>query len=213
MMLGVYLIAAAVTATAPVPSMTDDWWSYVYDFPTRGIKLGELSVVEAEILVNKRGTFKECVGHVHIGNPQMGPYVCSRLKKRGMFDPARGPDGKRMFGVYRTLIVNANVTEDTTFKVTRPSNIRLKAQGHEFEDFEIQFMLDASGRVSDCSLIEEIGLHLYRHKQIVEPALVESACAAIPSQMHPVPPKDKNGAPIATVQNALVVSMSNGHSN
>lgn len=204
MMFSVLLAAAAVTA--PVPAMTTDWWSNYYDTPRRGLAPGELSVVVAEITVNTRGYFAGCVGRAYVGNSKMGPYVCSRLKMRAVFDPARGPDGRKVTGIYRKLIVNANVKTETRFRAPN-FGIHVPASAESAKDnpFEIQFYLDASGRVSDCSLIDAVGINLERHKQMVDSAIVQRACAEILSQLKPVPPRDKHGNPIPTVQNALVI--------
>jgi len=203
-MLSVLLAAAAVTA--PVPNMATDWWSDYYDTPTQGLARGELSVVVAEIVVNTYGGFAGCIGHVYAGNPQMGPYVCSRLQKRAEFKPARGPDGRKVIGVYRKLIVVANVDKSTQFK-SPDFGIHVPGQAASASDnpFEIQFYLDANGQVSDCSLIDAVGLHLERHKQVVDPATVERACAEVPNQLHPLPVLDKQGHPVPSAQNALVI--------
>jgi len=113
-MLSFLLAMAAVTA--PVPAMTVDWWSNYYDTPAQGLARGELSVVIAEMTINKNGYFDGCVGRVYAGNPQMGPYVCSRLRLRAVFEPAHGPDGRKVIGVYRKLIIVANVRTETTFR-------------------------------------------------------------------------------------------------
>ena len=199
-----FLLAAA-TATAPVPALTSDWWSDYYDTPARGIAKGEMSLVVAEITVNKSGYFDGCVGHVYSGNPQMGPYVCNRLKMRAGFDPAKGPDGHKVIGIYRKLIVVANVTKDTAFR-TPNFGIHIASSGQPPSDnpFEIQFYLDAAGRVSDCSLVDAVGSNLEKHKQVVDSQTVQRACAEVPTQLKPVPPSDKHGAPIPTAQNALV---------
>jgi hypothetical protein len=200
-----FLLAAA-TVTAPVPAMTTDWWSNYYDTPARGLAPGEASLVVAEITVNTSGYVASCVGRAYLGNPQMGPYVCSRLKMRAVFKPARGPDGRRVIGIYRKLIVVANVKAETRFRAPN-FGIHIPASAASAKDnpFEIQFYLDANGRVSDCSLIDAIGLNLERHVQVVDPTIVQRACAEIPSQLRPVPPRDKHGNPVPTAQNALVI--------
>jgi len=186
--------------------MTLDWWSDYYDTPSRGLGFGELSVVVAEITVNKYGYFDNCVGHVYTGNPQMGPYVCSRLRMRAVFEPAHGPDGRKIIGIYRKMIAVANVRHETRFKAPR-FGIHIPGPPASASDnpFEIQFYLDANGQASDCSLIDAVGINLERHKQVVDSATVQRACAAVPVQLKPVPPRDKNGKPIPTAQNALVI--------
>lgn len=202
MLFGVLLSAAVVTA--PVPDMRTSWWFEKYDTPTHGLAPGELSLVVAEITVNDRGAFAGCLGHVYAGNPQMGPYVCSRLEKRAEFQPARGPQGRKIFGVYRKLIIVANVKADSTFRAPI-FGIHVPGPANASDNpFEIQFFVDSNGEVSDCSLVERVGLDMDRHKQSVEPATVQRACAAVPLQLKPVPPRDKHGEPIATAQNALV---------
>lgn len=200
-----FLIAAAA-ATAPVPSMTTDWWSDYYDTPTQGIGAGELSMVVAEMTVNTYGAVTSCVGHVYVGNPQMGPYVCSRLQKRAEFSPARGPDGHKMIGVYRKLISVANVRKETRFAIPK-FGIQLPdivTSGGD-NPFEIQFFLDASGTLSDCSLVDSVGINAEKHKQVVDPSSVQHACAAVETQLKPQPPRDRHGAAQPSVQNAIVM--------
>lgn len=200
------VLVAMAAASAPVPVMTVDWWSDYYDTPTQGLAKGELSVVIAEMTINKYGYFDNCAGRVYAGNPQMGPYVCSRLRQRAVFEPARGPDGRKVIGVYRKLIMVANVTKDTQFKKVR-FGIEIPGPSPQSSEnpFEIQFFLNEAGQVSDCSLIESVGINLLKHKQVVDPALVQRACAEVPMQLKPVPPIGKNGKPIPTAQNALLV--------
>jgi hypothetical protein len=199
------VLLAAAAATAPVPNMTTDWWSDYYDTPSSGVAPGGLSLVVAEILVDKHGGFADCTGHVYSGNPQMGPYVCSRLKLRGEFKAARDPSGQKVMGVYRKLIIVANVKDDTRFHAPN-FGIRVRSNGTKVSDnpFEIQFYLDENGRVSDCSLVDQVDINLLRHKQVVDPAVVQRACAEVPLQLKPTPPRDKDGHPIPTTQNALV---------
>lgn len=199
-----FLLAAAA-ATAPVPDMTTDWWSNLYDTPSKGIAAGELSVVVAEITVDRRGYFDGCVGRVQTGNPKMGPYVCSRLKQRALFKPARSSDGNKVIGVYRKLIVVANAREPTRFRMPQ-FGIRVAGSGENasHNPFEIQFYLGADGQVADCSRVEAVGINLEKRRQVVHPDLVRRACAEVPVQLKPVPPRDKKGAAMATVQNALV---------
>ena len=198
-------LAAAAAATAPVPSMTQDWWSNYYDAPGKGLAPGELSVVVAEMMVSTNGYMMACNGRVYTGNPQMGPYVCSRLRNRALFRPARGPDGHKIAGIYRKVIMVANVKKDTAF---RAPNFGIHVPGAapvSDNPFEIQFYLSANGRISDCSLIDSVGINLERHKQVVDPATVQRACAEIAVQLKPIPPRDKTGNAIPTTQNALVI--------
>lgn len=200
------IFAAAAAATAPVPAMPTDWWSDYYDTPTEGLAPGEASVVVAEITVNKFGYFAGCVGHVYTGNPRMGPYVCSRLQKRAEFEPARGPDGHKVFGIYRKLIVVVNATKEVSFHVSN-FGIHIGGSGPAPSDnpFEIQFYLDGNSKVSNCSLIDSVGIHLEKHKQVVDPATVDRACAEVQAQLQPTAPRDNHGVAIPTVQNALVI--------
>ena len=165
-----------------------------------------MSLVVAEITVDKHGGFAGCVGHAYAGNPQMGPYVCSRLKLRALFKPARGADGAKVTGIYRKMIIVANVRKETSF----PSpHFGIHVPGSKVaaseNPFEIQFYLNANGQMSDCTLIDEVGINQERHKQVVDPSVIQSACAEVPVQLKPVPPRDKHGNPVPTAQNALVV--------
>lgn len=198
---------AAATATAPVPAMTTDWWSAHYDTPTKGLAPGEISLVVAEITVTRHGGFGGCVGRVYMGNPQMGPYVCSRLKKRAKFKPARTADGTPVVGVYRKMITVANVREEISFRAPKFGIWVPALEGSVSESpFEIQYYLSAEGRVSDCSLVEAVGINLERRPQLVDPRVVARACAEVMSQLKPVPPRDRQGLAVPSVQNALVIS-------
>jgi hypothetical protein len=200
------ILLAATAATAPVPAMTSDWWSDYYDTPSKGLARGEMSLVVAEMTINTHGYISGCVGHVYSGNPQMGPYVCSRLRQRAVFDPAKAPDGHKVIGIYRKLIVVANVTKETNFRMPN-FGIHVAGSGQTASDnpFEIQFYLDANGSGSDCGLIDSVGINLEKHKQLVDPGTVQRACAELPTQLKPVPQHDNHGVPIPTSQNALVI--------
>lgn len=201
-MVTAFLIAAA-TATAPIPDMTGDWWSNHYDMPRRGIRPGEASVVEAEITVDPNGHWLACVGHPHVGNPQMGPYVCDRLKKRAHFLPARDAAGNKAAGKFREIVTLANVTTER-FSLRWPDSIGLGVDAPTSGQFQIQFALSADGTVSQCSLIEEIGINLRKHRQVVDPQTVERACAALPGKARGLVALDKAGQPVASVQNMHV---------
>jgi hypothetical protein len=157
--------------------MTSDWWSDYYDTPSQGLAPGEMSLVVAEMTINTHGYISDCVGRVYAGNPQMGPYVCSRLRQRAVFEPAKGPDGRKVVGIYRKLIVVANVKKDTSFRMPN-FGIHIASSGQAASDnpFEIQFYLDASGNVSDCSLIDSVGINLEKHKQVVDAATIQRMC-------------------------------------
>lgn len=203
------LLAAAAAFTAPVPAMTNDWFSPVYDWPKNGIKPNELVVVHAEITVNRNGYMERCAGHVYSGIPQMGPYVCSRLKLRNVFEPARDPQRKRMYGVYRNFVVLFHPGPDkkafprnhrsSNFDIAAPAGSAASKRG-----FFIQFAVDTEGRPSACSLVREAGFGLARHRQVVESAIVERACSELPRRMTIAPARDRKGTAVPSVQNALV---------
>ena len=201
------ILAAASAFTAPVPAMTNDWFSPVYDWPKSGLKRNELLIVEAEITVNRNGYMERCVGHVRSGIAEMGPYVCSRLKLRNVFEPAHDPQKKRMFGVYRNFVVLFNGGRDTkevpTYRAT-DFDIPATVEKEAAKRFFIQFAVDAQGRPSACSLVEEAGFGLARHVQVIDQTIVDRACAELPSRMSLKPAQDRNGVAVASVQNALV---------
>jgi hypothetical protein len=205
----IHLLAAAAVYSAPVPAMNYDWFSAVYDFPRNGIKENELVIVQVDNTINPHGYIQGCTGHVYAGIPQMGPYVCSRLRQRGEFDPARDPSGRRMFGVYRTFVVlwtgskRENFPKDyrhTDFDVSVPASIDL---GKE-KSVVVQFAVDAQGHTSSCSQAAVVGYGLYKEKQSVNPAAMSLACEAVPTKLHVEPAHDSSGKPVASVQNAIV---------
>jgi len=202
------MLAAAAAFTAPVPAMTNDWFSPVYDWPKNGLRPNELLVVAAEITVNRNGYMERCTGHVYSGIPEMGPYVCSRLKLRNVFEPARDPQKQRMYGVYRNFVVLFNGGRDTDFpKAYRSSNFDIAAPAGSNapkRGFFIQFAVDAQGRPSACSLVREAGFGLSRHRQVVDAAIVERACSELPRRMRLEPARDRKGVAVPSVQNALV---------
>src|SRR3954447_19587552 len=149
------MLAAAGIFTAPVPAMTADWFSPVYDWPNKGIG-NELVVVEAAITVNPYGYIQDCAARVRLGIPQLGPYICERLKLRGEFDPARDAEKHRIYGVYRTSIAlwggqgKFPKYDSSDFQIAGPS-----APGTDVDPFVIQFAVEANGRPnsSSCSLV------------------------------------------------------------
>jgi hypothetical protein len=207
-MFSVFFAAPAVFS-APVPAMNYDWFSSVYDFPKNGMKPNELVSVQVDVTVNRRGQIQSCTGHVHSGIPEMGPYVCSRLKQRGVFDPARDPEKRRMYGVYRTFVIIWNNVRpggnppknyrSTDFDIVIPAGAKMK-----LKSVVIQFAVDEQGNASSCSLVPALGYGLYREKQVVDPSIVASACAALPTKMRIQPAKDETGKAVPSVQNAII---------
>lgn len=203
------MLTAAAVFTAPVPAMTNDWFSPVYDWPKTGLRPNELLVVEAEITVNPRGYMQSCTGHVYSGIPAMGPYVCSRLRLRNVFEPARDAEKHRIYGVYRNFIILFSGSRNTKefpkdyrhsdFDIAVPAGSKLSTHY-----FIIQFAVDAQGRPSHCSLVAQAGFGLGRHRQEIAPAIVERACADVPLNLHVAPTRDGSGNAVPSVQNATV---------
>lgn len=199
------MLTAAAIYTAPVPAMQYDWFSPVYDFPKKGLRPNELSITEAEITVNKRGYIENCTGHVLSGNPRMGSYICERLNQRDVFDPARDPQGQRLYGIFRQFVVLCDCEtlpkdyRSTNFDIAVPSG-----SADQTKRFMIQFAVDTEGRASSCSLVRKVGFGIYQTKQKVDPAIVAQACRELTSKMRLGPARDRTGVAVPSVQNANV---------
>lgn len=202
------MLAAAAAISAPVPAMNYDWFSGVYDWPSRGVGKNELVNIGVDVTVNPYGYMQSCASHVRSGLPALGPYVCSRLGARAEFDAARDASGRRVYGIYRTSVVLWNGEAKDLPKHIETSNFSISGKDGvarpDTGPFTIQFAVDAEGHPSICNLAPTVGYGLGRRKQQVDSPLVVQACAQLPLQMHIEPARDRSGRAVPSVQTADV---------
>ena len=204
------LLAAATAFTAPVPAMDYDWFSGIYDWPKNGIKQNELVIVQVDVTVNPHGYIEGCEGHVRAGIPQLGPYVCGRLRMRGEFDPARDGENRRTYGIYRTAVVLWNGDSKDFPKKPGVTDFTIVNSGGAKtpigDSLVIQFAVDTQGKPSmnTCSAVRTLGYGLNRTKQSVDPALVAQACAELSLKMKLEPARNPSGRAVPSVQSANV---------
>lgn len=191
------LAATLGTYTAPVPVHRDSWISAAIDFPVKGVDRNTFTGVAVDITVTPRGGVSECRGRAIAGNPGMAGYTCKLLAARALFEPARDPSGRRMFGVHRDLFYWVNVDQPATLKHRADVQFEVKvpqlpAGTKEPAIALVQFAVDPVGSASSCSPVPK------------ETALAQLACAALGPAFRAEPARDRKGRPVPSVQNARV---------
>lgn len=199
-MIALALAAAIAAYSAPVPVYRDTWISPAIDFPQRGINSDSYTLMTTELTVNPHGGLIGCRAKIIAGNAGMGRYTCALLKTRALFEPARDPSGRRMYGIDREVIgwallqklsppVDIPGAAQFEVKVSRlPSGMKQPARS------KIQFAVDVGGSISSCSPLRDDK----------EPALAQLACGALGPAFHVEPALDNKGRPVPSVQNATV---------
>lgn len=192
--------AASAGYTGPIPVYRDSWLSPAIDFPISGINADSYTQVAVELTVDPHGGAFDCRAKVVAGNSGMAAYTCKLLKVRALFDPARDPSGRRMYGVDREMFNWVMIDKlKPPFSIPRSAHFELKVPhlppGTKQPAFgRIQFAVDVGGNASACSPA----------KDEKERALAELACAALGENFHVEPARDRKGQPVASVQNADV---------
>jgi len=193
----IYLLAAAVGFSAPVPVYLDTWISPAIDFPRKGVTPDRLHTVGAEITVNPSGYVESCRAYFVIGNPSMGPYTCRLIQLRALFQPARDANGHRTFGIYRQRMswwmgkakppLEGNPDWDFVIPVSSVSpDLKLP------ELHRIKFEVDSAGSVSRCAADDAVE------------ALGALACAQLSQKFKVEPARTRSGKAVSSIQNIVV---------
>ena len=186
-----FLLAIAAQLSAPEPKQI---WFAVGDnpVPTRD------ALVSMRITVDPNGKLQSCEIESTSGDKDLDSYTCKITEKRARFRAARWTDGTASYGVYRLrtawLARNQPASQfrpygDLILTLNRPpKGVRYPATT------EVALAVDEVGRILSCGPTNKKS----------KLALVGIACDQLRASYRPVPAKDRDGAPIRSVQNARV---------
>lgn len=192
-MFPIVVAAAAVTAAEPVNLLS--WFSDVQWEMLVSRKYGH-AVEFIRVTVSPEGAPLNCTVEATSGVPALDKLTCEAVIKHGSFRPARLPDGRPTYGVYRQSVVWADLP---AFEYTKPVDIEIQVDRlpnglKNPVSFALEFMVDAAGKRSSCQPVSK-----RMHKD-----LATIACQQI-LNAYPAPPAiGSAGDPVESIQTAFV---------
>ena len=93
------LISGAVVAATPA---TPQPWFEFKDYPMKAFEQNAEGVTRFELLIAPNGAVADCKVTSSSGNAELDKTSCFLASKRAKFRPARGLDGRNVWGTYRS---------------------------------------------------------------------------------------------------------------
>jgi hypothetical protein len=188
-----WIALAQLTAAQPINEGT---WFRLEDVPVRELSDADPRTVFFRLTVRPDGTLQGCQVEVKSGLTAVDKLTCNLARRRARFKPATAANGVPTYGVYRnraTWAVNPGKSYispvDIELQVDAlPSGQRAPAS------VNVTFAADAEGHPTACVAGETKD----------QPVLVRLACGEVVRAYQALPPTDDAGAPVASVQNAIV---------
>lgn len=188
-------LAFASLFSAPAPVGTYPWFS-IDDIPARILSEREQYSLLVRALVSPTGVLQGCEIERSVPDTALDAYTCSLVKARAKLRPAKWIDGLPVEGVHRSWVVwtvQPSIRKhDTDLIVTVgqfPKGVRSPAY------FPIIFAADEKGAPLACG----------PQNGDENPALIGLVCGEFVKRFVAIPPKNRNGALVHSVQNATVM--------
>ena len=176
----------------------------VDDLPIEYLPVVSDRSVGIRLTVRPDGQVQSCEVEYESGVEQVDRYTCKLAKRRARFTAASADAGTPSYAVYRTTVrwVTTGFAEagpapnvaDLTLTVNQ-----LPVGKKSPLYLNVAFEVDQSGHASSCAIMSQ-------PKPLTsdEQDLVKVACDQIVATYRPIPAKNEQGQPVASVQNALV---------
>lgn len=199
-MIAALLMAAAPPPVAPPPHLRP--LIMAEDYPRTAMDAGEEGPVAFEALIAPDGSVDKCTVIVSSRYADLDAATCRIVQTRARFSPAEGPDGKPIYGIYRSVItwslgnvVSGSLDPQLELNINQaPAGVKLPLV------MTLDYLTKPDGTATDCKLAD---------KSAAQPAvLADVACNSILSQPPEVVTNAK-GQPV-TAQNNMVVMFSLG---
>jgi TonB family protein len=191
------LLVNAVVAAAPATALP--WYTFD-DYPQKAFDREWKGAATFEVLVDRDGKPANCTITHSTGYDVLDRTTCFVAMHRARFTPARGPDGNRVYGTYRSQVA-----------WHRPDQERL--QGDPGPDLEVTlaalpsgarqppavklaYYVDAQGNPSACTPLPD--------SKVQPQPLVDAACAQLFGRVQHSP-VTANGAAVPAVKTAAVL--------
>jgi hypothetical protein len=204
-----FWLASAALFSLPVPADARardirDLFSFE-DVPVYLLHRENVSLtVYTSTTVRPDGAVESCSVEASSGDAKLDAYTCALIVKRGRLLPARWTDGSAAYGVVR-LPVHYYVGSSTPSEKLPDADVllfvnHLPKGARRIIGLQLQVAADDGGRVVACAELPP--LKTDRRKRF--PEFVPVACRQVTSALKLVPPKDRSGKPVHSVQNLFV---------
>jgi TonB family protein len=141
----------AATPTTPLP------WFQLDDYPMWAVNRRAEGVSSFELLVDPRGKPAACTILQSSGFEPLDRQACNIASKRARFAPALGPDGRPVYGAYRSKVTWSLDPEKWAQLEAGPDieiNLsKLPDDSTQPIDVKFAYLVDSQGKMSDCTAI------------------------------------------------------------
>ncbi len=190
------LFFSSVTAAAPQTPLP---WFTFEDYPMKAFEKKWEGVTAFELLVAPDGRIADCRVTGSSGHEVLDRTTCLLAVKRAKFSPARGPDGARRFGVYRSQAVwafperkiEANPAPDLEVTLNK-----LPDGTNQPPVVKLAYAVDQQGNTSSCTVIPS---SLYQPS-----VLVDLGCKQLLQSVEHSPVVGPDGQPVPAVKTGAV---------
>lgn len=192
---GLSMLAGAVIAATP---LTPASWFTFDDYPMKAFEKKQEGVTQFELLISPQGKVEQCNIVASSGSEELDKTTCYLATRRAQFNPARGPDGQPVFGVYRSQALWAipeNKISSTAGPDLEISLNQLPAGTAEPPVVKLAYAVDAQGKASSCT---EMPTSLKQPAVLVELGCKELLSKSGGAVLGPA------GQPVAAVKTAAV---------
>jgi TonB family protein len=191
------LLFNAVVAAGPATPLP--WFHFLDDYPMKAFDRNWQGTTVMALTVSPEGRPVACAIDQSSGYELLDRQTCMIGMKRPRFTPAYGPDGRAVYGVYRSQIVWSRPDRDYMQRDPGPD---LEVQVAALPDgarqppaVKLSYYVDAAGNLSQCTPYPE-----NRQPQ----ALVDAACTELLAKL-PHAPVTVHGAAVPAVKTAAVL--------
>jgi TonB family protein len=191
------LFLNAVVAAGPATPLP--WYSF-QDYPMKAFEREWQGATTISVLVNPDGRPAGCTVDKSSGYDTLDRQTCWVAMKRARFTPASGPDGRAVYGLYRSQVVWSRPDRDFVQRDPGPDlevQVQTLPSGtSEPPAVKIAYFVDANGNPSSCTPFAESA------KQ--PQSLIDAACRELLGKLPHTPVAASAGA-VPAVKTAAIV--------
>lgn len=191
------LAAAAAGLSGPVAKNAQNW-IFNSDFSEAEEKKHGAGWVFVKMTVGPDGEPAQCIAEAGSGDDAFRNGICTKLKSRAKFEPARDPSGQPTYGIFEKMVNFTNFG-----KLPMKPGPDFELQVDKFADPKT-FMVDVyvnvgvgkDGSYQGCTVPADI--------KPADAPYGKIACQQMASLWQPIPEKDMSGQPMSYVRVVLV---------
>jgi TonB family protein len=147
------LVSGAVVAAAP---MTPLPWFGFEDYPMKAFEKKWEGVTRFELIVAPDGSIADCKVISSSGHQELDKTTCYLAKKRVQFQPARGEDGQKVWGTYRSQALWALPERQLVAPPAPDLEISLNELPEDAKEppaVKLAYAVDLQGNPSSCTMM------------------------------------------------------------